>query len=193
MKKLLLIDYGSRLFKDVKECMELLEVKYLECNYDAISQTLSRDDICGIVLTGGPGRVNNPEDPHLEKVLLDYQAPILGICYGMQILMHFLGGKVEALSERDLGYSDMTILKESKINRELLNPSPVWMIHYDHITKLAPGFELLAKTDISIAMIANEKEGIYAVQYHPEAKKSENDLKLFKNFIFDICNYGCEL
>ncbi|MBI9010382.1 MAG: gamma-glutamyl-gamma-aminobutyrate hydrolase family protein [Tenericutes bacterium] len=154
MKKLLLVDYGSYYFKDVLECMDLLEVKYVEYRYDELSQIVNKDDICGILLSGGPGRVNNPKDPHLDKALLDYQVPILGICYGMQILMHFLGGKVEALFERDYGLRDMTILKESRINKGLMNPIPVWMAHYDHITCLAPGFELLARTDISIAMIA---------------------------------------
>jgi GMP synthase (glutamine-hydrolysing) len=189
MKKILLVDYGSYYFKDIIKCMKLLKIEYVELQYNSSVKEIDSNDICGIILSGGPGRVNDPQDPHLDIKLLKFNLPVLGICYGMQLLMHFLGGRVEELPERDLGYSDMSIIKSSRINTGIKNPTPVWMAHYDHVTKLSQGFDILARTNISIAMIGNEERNIYAVQYHPEAKKSESDLKLLKNFIFDICNY----
>ncbi|HPF42742.1 MAG TPA: gamma-glutamyl-gamma-aminobutyrate hydrolase family protein [Bacillota bacterium] len=189
MKKILLVDYGSTYFKDVILSFEQLGVECVKLRYDEITGHLDKNNLCGIVLTGSPGRVNNPEDPQLDPALLETGVPILGICYGLQLLMHSLGGKVEALDKRDLGFGLMTIIKESPINKGLGNPTNVWMAHYDHVTKLAKGFEIYASTPISIAMVGDEKRKIYGIQYHPEAKRSDDDMKLLRNFTYDICGY----
>ena len=187
MKKILLVDYGSYYFKDVVKCMEILGFPFFSILWNDNLMSIKKETLLGIILTGSPGRINNPDDPQLNMKLLEYDVPVLGICYGMQALMHSLGGKVESLSERDLGKREMTILKRHPINETISNPAIVQMAHYDHVTVLAEGFEILAKTEISIAMVANEKRKIYAVQYHPEALKEKDDLQLFRNFI-DICN-----
>ncbi len=189
MKKILLVDYGSYYFRDVCLCLEEIGVEYLIFHYKDSIENIDAFNICGVVLTGGPGRVNNPKDPQLDLRLLDFKVPVLGICYGMQLLMHALGGRVDSLEEQDLGYSEMPLCYCSPINKNISNPTKVWMAHYDHVTRLAQGFNVYGKTDISIAMIGNEERRIYAVQYHPEAKKSSDDMMLFRNFIFGICQY----
>lgn len=188
MRKILLVDYGSHYFKDVVKCMQELNVGYVIINHDD-ELTYTKDDICGIILSGSPGRVNNPDDPQLDLRLLDMDVPVLGICYGLQLLMHSLGGKVEALDKRDLGSSKMTMTMMSPLNRKIANPTDVWMAHYDHVTKLAAGFTVYATTPISIAMVGDEKKKLYGIQYHPEATKSKDDMTLFENFIFNICSY----
>ena len=187
MKKLLIVDYGSYFYKDVIACMDLLEEKYEQCIWNEELAKYPKETIKGIVLTGSPGRIDNPKDPQMRNEFLDYQVPILGICYGMQALMHHLGGKVEALPRLDKGDREMTIIKHSPINKNIEQSAKVHMAHYDHVTCIAPGFEILAHTALSIAMIANEKRKIYAVQYHPEANKSKNDMQLLSNFC-SICN-----
>lgn len=186
MKQILLVDYGSYYFKDVVKCMELLDIPFFSIKWDDDLNQVDKGTILGIILTGSPGRINNPEDPQLNMKLLEFDVPVLGICYGMQALMHSLGGKVEALSKRDLGKREMHIIKRNPINEHIDNGATVQMAHYDHVTQLADGFEILARTDISIAMIADENRKIYAVQYHPEALKEKDDMQLFKNFV-QIC------
>lgn len=187
--KILLVDYGSYFFKDIKISLDLLGVKYHCVKFDEPIEKLNKHDLCGIILSGGPGRVNNPNDPQLNLDYLKLYVPILGICYGLQVLMKSLGGKVEALNVRDYGVSKMSIDKYSILNEGIENNSDVFMSHFDHVSKLAPGFDMLAKTNISIAMIEDKINRIYAVQYHPEANRSENDMQLFKNFIYKICKY----
>ncbi len=190
MKKMLLVDYGSSYFQKVKESFEKLGVEFIETNYDKIPNDIEEMNLCGIVLTGSPKMVGDPGSPQLDKLLLEQNVPILGICYGFQLLMHSLGGKVNGLGFKDYGYSDMTIIKRSPINKGIESPVPVWMAHFDHVTKLADGFELYAMTPISVAMAGDESRQIYGVQYHPEAKQSVSDMQLLKNFVFDICEYG---
>jgi len=189
MKKILLVDYGSHYFNDVIACLEDLKVEFIRRRHDDLVN-IDAKNLAGIILTGSPGRVNNPGDPQLDLKLLDMNIPILGICYGLQLLMHGLGGRVEALPERDLGLSTMTIKVRSPLNEGIDNQTQVWMAHYDHVTRLAKGFEVYATTPISIAMVGDELRKIYGIQYHPEAKKTKDDLMLFHNFIFNISGYG---
>lgn len=191
MKKILLVDYGSHYFKDVVECMRRLDVECIEVKHDDDLEGL-KDKLCGIILTGSPGRVNNPEDPRLDPRLLDMNVPVLGICYGLQLLTHALGGRVEALDQRDLGLGEMTITVRSPLNKDLPDHVQVWMAHYDHVTRLAEGFQAYATTPVSIAMAGYEAKRWYGIQYHPEAKKQKDDMQVFKNFIFDICGYKKE-
>lgn len=188
--KILLVDYGSIYFKNIKQSLDKLNVKYIEINHDESLINFDQSDVVGIILSGGPGRVNNPDDPQLNPDVLEQEIPILGICYGMQVLVKHLGGKVESLSKRDLGISKMRIEKQSILNKDIIQDCDVHMAHFDHITEVPDSFDILARTNISIAMIENKTKDIYAVQYHPEATKTINDMKLFKNFIFDICKYS---
>lgn len=192
MKRILLVDYGSYYFKDVVQCMRELNVEVIEFIHDAPFSEIEDEEFCGILLTGSPGHVYNSDDPQLDLRLLDFNVPILGICYGMQLLMHTLGGNVGILKERDYGSKIMTITKSSLINKGLSNPTEIWMSHYDYVTDIAPGYEIYARTDVSIAMVGNESKQIYAIQYHPEATKTKDDYQVFRNFVFDICRYASE-
>ncbi|MBN2540019.1 MAG: gamma-glutamyl-gamma-aminobutyrate hydrolase family protein [Bacilli bacterium] len=189
MKKILLVDYGSYYFKDVVQCMAELNVDVIEYVHSSPFSDIEHEDVCGIILTGSPGHVYNPEDPQLDLRLLDLKVPVLGICYGMQLLMHTLGGNVGILKERDYGSKIMTISKSSPINKGLSNPTQIWMAHYDYVTDVAPGYDIYASTDVSIAMIGNEAKQVYGIQYHPEATKTKDDYQILQNFVFDICQF----
>ncbi len=187
--KILLINFGSFYFENIKDCLNKLGVKYSESNYDEPIPNINENEIVGVILSGGPGRVNNPSDPQLNPNIFKSGIPILGICYGMQTITKVFGGLIEELSKRDLGKSSMHTEKYDILNKDIMQDCDVHMAHYDHITKVPSSFEILANTDICIAMIQNKKDNIYAVQYHPEATQSIDDIQLFKNFVFDICKY----
>ncbi|TWP26836.1 glutamine-hydrolyzing GMP synthase [Apibacter muscae] len=144
----------------------------------------------GIILSGGPSSVN-AEDAHLiERKIYELGIPILGICYGMQLTSKLLGGEVTEGKKGEYGKSEFNIIKDNAIIKDLPKNSTVWMSHFDEVSTLPDGFELIGKSTNSIACIANDEKKIYAVQFHPEVSHTEHGSSLIKNFVFDICN--CE-
>ncbi len=141
----------------------------------------------GIILSGGPASVYLEGAPTLDKEIYNLGVPVLGICYGMQLTTHLLGGEVERADKQEFGKADL-LLDEPKLNLffDIPNSSQVWMSHADHVTKLAPGFRKVAHTDSSIAVIANTHKDIYCVQFHPEVTHSVYGTQLLRNFVFDI-------
>ena len=140
----------------------------------------------GIILSGGPSSVN-AEDAHLvEKSLFDQGIPVLGICYGMQLTTHLLGGKVKKGVKGEYGKANLHIDKTTKLFQNVSTDSVVWMSHFDEVELVPEGFEINAKTDV-ISAISNEEKNIYCVQFHPEVSHSEEGAKMLENFVFEIC------
>jgi len=141
----------------------------------------------GIILSGGPASVYAEGAPSLPKEIFELNIPILGICYGMQLVTHMLGGEVQGSSKKEFGKAEL-IIEDSSLDffADVPNKSQVWMSHGDHVTKLAEGFRQVAYTESSIATIINEEKNIHAVQFHPEVTHSEYGAKLLENFVFKI-------
>ena len=141
----------------------------------------------GIILSGGPSSVNT-ENAHLvEKELLEKNIPILGICYGMQLITHLLGGEVKKGEKGEYGKAKLQISHTNKFLQGISENSTVWMSHFDEVEKVPEGFSVNAKTDV-ISAISNEEKKIYAVQFHPEVSHTEEGAQMIENFIFGICN-----
>ena len=141
----------------------------------------------GIILSGGPSSVN-AENAHLvEKELLEKNIPILGICYGMQLITHLLGGEVKKGEKGEYGKAKLQISQTNKFLQGISENSTVWMSHFDEVEKVPEGFSVNAKTDV-ISAISNEEKKIYAVQFHPEVSHTEEGAQMIENFIFGICN-----
>lgn len=140
-----------------------------------------------IILSGGPASVYADGAPTISEDIFKLGVPVLGICYGMQLTTHLLGGEVERADKQEFGKADL-ILDEPKLDifADMPESSQVWMSHADHVTKLAPGFREIAHTDSSIAVIANVEREIYCVQFHPEVTHSVYGTQLLRNFVFDI-------
>lgn len=145
----------------------------------------------GIILSGGPASVYLEGAPTVDKAMFDLGIPILGICYGMQLTQHLLGGEVAKADKQEFGKAEVIIDdKESPFFYGIEDNTQVWMSHGDHVTKIAPGFEKIAHTGSSIATLYNAERNIYNVQFHPEVTHSVDGHQMLKNFVFNICK--CE-
>lgn len=151
-----------------------------------IEEIIARNP-AGIILSGGPSSVN-AENAHLvEKELLEKNIPILGICYGMQLITYLLGGEVKKGEKGEYGKAKLNIQKSNQFLDGVNASSTVWMSHFDEVEKLPEGFSINGMTDV-ISAISNEAKKIYAVQFHPEVSHTEEGAKMIENFIFGICN-----
>ena len=141
----------------------------------------------GIVLSGAPWSVYDKDAPPADPRLFELGLPVFGICYGLQFMVHTLGGKVRPADKREYGHAEIDIIAESVLFKGLARRQPVWMSHGDEALELPPGFELTAKTANAVAGIQNVAKKWYAVQFHPEVHHTRQGTEILKNFIFNIC------
>ncbi|MFH0807307.1 MAG: glutamine-hydrolyzing GMP synthase [Elusimicrobiota bacterium] len=194
---ILILDFGSQYTQLIARRVRELKV-YCEIhpyNYD-ISNLKSQ--IKGIILSGGPSSVYEKDAPKCDKEIYNLSIPILGICYGMQLFTQELGGNVQHSVQREYGFAQLKVIKKDKLFNGFTNnpiikssnkPTTVWMSHGDKVTKLAPGFSVLASTpNTKYAVAANFDKKIYGLQFHPEVKHTPHGKELIKNFVFGICN-----
>lgn len=144
----------------------------------------------GIILSGGPSSVTADEAALIEKSLFEQGIPILGICYGMQLTAHLLGGKVTKGEKGEYGKADFSIVNSCELLKGIPAESTVWMSHFDEVVALPEGFELAGRSSVDIAAFYHPEKSIYAVQFHPEVTHTEYGIQLLENFVFEIC--GCE-
>ncbi len=145
----------------------------------------------GIILSGGPASVYASDAPHLPDYVLAQRVPVLGICYGMQLLAHHLGGRVSPATEREYGAAEIELID---LDNPLFQRFPrclnVWMSHGDHIEALPPGFDVLARSANSpVAAMGDPTRGFYGLQFHPEVAHTDQGRELLRRFAVDVC--GC--
>lgn len=154
-------------------------------------ETILEHNPKGIILSGGPMSVFEEDAPQIDKKIFELGIPILGICYGMQIVASKFGGEVKQAKDREYGKAELVISKKSALFENISERSIVWMSHGAYITKSPEGFENIAESENSpICAFANEEKKFYGVQFHPEVAHSVEGAKMLDNFVFNIC--GCE-
>jgi GMP synthase (glutamine-hydrolysing) len=141
----------------------------------------------GIILSGAPWSVYDKDAPPADPRVFELGVPVLGICYGLQFMVHTLGGKVRPAEKREYGSAEVEIVSESILFQGLARKLAVWMSHGDEALELPPGFELMAKTHYAVAGIQNTAKKWYAVQFHPEVHHTPQGTQILKNFVFQIC------
>jgi GMP synthase (glutamine-hydrolysing) len=145
----------------------------------------------GIVFSGGPESVYGEGAPSVDPSIYDLGIPILGICYGMQLIAHQLKGKVEAATTREYGKAEIEFVQESALVKGLDAKQVVWMSHGDHVAELPEGFILEASTEsLPIAAMSHRDKNVHAVQFHPEVRHSVQGNEIIRNFIYGVC--GCQ-
>jgi GMP synthase (glutamine-hydrolysing) len=144
----------------------------------------------GVILSGGPSSVYDVDAPEADPAVLAMGVPVLGICYGLQFIVHHLGGKVEPAPAREYGHAQVSVIAETPLFHGLPQALDVWMSHGDEAKALPEGFALTARTQNAVAGIADEARRIWAVQFHPEVAHTRQGMELLKNFVVGIC--GCE-
>lgn len=142
----------------------------------------------GIVLSGGPSSVYDPDAPRCDPKVLGLGKPVLGICYGLQWIAHQLGGKVEPARRREYGRAELVIENGAALFANLPSRLRIWNSHGDHVVALPPGFRAVGKTTNAVAAIENLERNIYAVQFHPEVRHTDRGTELLRNFVFSICH-----
>ena len=190
-EKIIIIDFGSQYSQLIARRIREMEV-YCEIVplIDIEKIKNGEEKVKGIIFSGGPASVYEKGAPTVNPEVFNLNPPILGICYGMQLITHLNGGKVEKADSREFGKAVLEVENnDNPLFTGVKKSSNIWMSHNDHITELPTGFEIIAKTDSSIAAITNNN-GIYALQFHPEVVHSECGTQILENFVFNICK--CE-
>ena len=144
----------------------------------------------GIIFTGGPNSVYLEDSPTIDPEIFTWGVPVLGICYGSQLMMHLLGGHVCRAPEREYGKTEVFVDNNSKMFTDVQPSTICWMSHNDYIEQAAPGFKITAHTvNCPVAAAENEEKGLYAVQFHPEVLHTAEGKKMLRNFVYNVC--GC--
>lgn len=145
----------------------------------------------GIVFSGGPSSVYEPNSPQVDPGVYELGIPVLGICYGMQLMAHQLSGKVEKANKREYGKADVDFNPSSRLVQGLNAKQTVWMSHGDYVSALPGGFVVDASTEHApVAAMSHPEKHFYGVQFHPEVRHSVYGNELIRNFLFEVC--GCE-
>ncbi len=186
---ILIIDFGSQytqlIARKVREAHVYCEI--VPCTAD-LSQ-FQQQNIKGYILSGGPASLSEPDSPRIDPSFFDTKLPILGICYGMQLIADHFGGKLAASKDREYGRAHLTVDNPDNLFSGIPSKSVVWMSHGDSIVALPPGFKKLASTDtLPMAAIGDPKHRLYGLQFHPEVHHTAEGKRILENFLFDICN-----
>ena len=178
--------YNQLIARRVRECNVYCEVM----SYKNSIEKIKEKNPVGIIFTGGPNSVYDEKSPHCDKAIFELGIPILGICYGSQLMAYTLGGHVDTAPVSEYGKTEITT-SESKLFENVDKNTVVWMSHTDYIDKIPEGFKITAySNDCPCAAYEDEEKKLYAVQYHPEVNHSVQGQQMLKNFLFNVC--GCK-
>lgn len=185
METILIIDFGSQYNMLISRRIREIGVYSLVVPYHSLPEIT--EDIKGIILSGGPSSVYDENAPRLNEEILKHNIPVLGICYGMQLLVNEFDGQVKKGLLREYGKSEIVNHTMGELNQNMSKFSTVWMSHSDETKAMPKGFVELARSDNAIAMIENQEKKLYGVQFHPEVTHSAEGKLLLENFVLKIC------
>lgn len=186
----IVIDFGGQynqlVARRVRECNVYCEIYSYKTDIEKIKAMNPK----GIILTGGPNSCYEPGAPSCTDELFNLGIPVLGLCYGAQLMMHVLGGKVEKAPVREYGKTEVMVETSSPLFTDVTPNTICWMSHFDYISKVAPGFDICAHTaDCPVAAAENRNKNLYAIQFHPEVLHTQEGTKMLSNFVRGVC--GC--
>lgn len=188
-EKIVVLDFGSQYNQLITRRIREFGV-YSELHPHTVSaEDLKKMNATGIIFSGGPNSVYDENAFHIDPAIYEIGVPILGICYGMQLMSQHFGGKVEKASHREYGKAEIEVKNATALFGQLPASQVVWMSHGDHVTVAPEGFEVIATSpSCEVAAMANEAKKFYAVQFHPEVRHSVYGIDLLRQFVFDICH-----
>jgi GMP synthase (glutamine-hydrolysing) len=186
---IVILDFGSQytqlIARRIREIGVYCEIHPFNTPIEALRNLEPR----GIVLSGGPSSVYEAGAPHCAPDVLELGAPVLGVCYGFQLMAQFLGGRVEPSARREYGAAEMTQRAGGRLLAGLPATFPVWMSHGDHVTAPPPGFQVVAESGAALGAVENPARGLYALQFHPEVAHTPDGKTILSNFVRGVC--GC--
>ena len=187
----LVIDFGGQynqlVARRVRECNVYCEIY----SYKVALEKIKEKKPMGIILTGGPNSCYEEGAPTADEALFKQGIPVLGLCYGDQLMAHVLGGKVERAENREYGKTDICLDTDSKLFEGIEKENTCWMSHFDYISKMPEGFKSIAHTvNCPVAAMENVEAGLYGLQFHPEVLHTPDGTNILFNFVRNIC--GCK-
>ena len=187
----IVLDFGGQYNQLVARRVRESQVYCEIYSYRTDLETIKKMNPKGIILTGGPNSCYLEDSPTYSRELFELGIPVLGLCYGAQLMMHVLGGKVERADVREYGKTEVLVDKQDSRIFENVSPKTIcWMSHFDYISRIAPGFEITAHTvDCPVAAAENAEKQLYAIQFHPEVLHTAEGSKMLYNFVRNVC--GC--
>ena len=187
--KIIVLDFGSQYNQLIARRIRDMGVySELKSNTITAEEIKSLGNVKGIVFSGGPKSVYDDDAFTCDEKIFDLGLPILGICYGMQLITKVFGGKIEPSLTKEYGKNDINVFGDSILFDGLPAKQTVWMSHGDHVSECPQGFDVCARSENGlIASIFNKEKNIYAVQFHPEVRNSIYGLDLISNFVYKIC------
>ena len=187
-ERVLIVDYGSQYTQLIARAVREQRV-YCEIVPPWVETERVREAAPGaLILSGGPASVNQADAPQINREILDLGIPVLGICYGMQLLVQHMGGLVESAAEREFGRAELQLEPEClALFRDVPPRSVVWMSHGDRVTRCPPGFRAVgASANSPFAAIANETGRLWGLQFHPEVVHTEHGATMLRNFLYGV-------
>lgn len=190
-EKILILDFGGQynqlIARRVRESNVYSEIVPFSISAEKVKEKEPK----GIIFTGGPASVYTENAPRVDEEIFNLGIPILGICYGMQLMTHIFGGKVERAEKKEYGVMDVKIDNTSKLFEKFGQTNNFLMTHTDFVAELPEGFENIGSTgSCPNAAMQNAEKNFYGIQFHPEVNLSENGIQVIKNFVYHIC--GCK-
>ena len=188
MQKILILDYGSQYTQLIARRIREQEVYAEIISYETTAEELKKASPKGIILSGGPNSVFEKDAPGIDKKIFDLGIPVLGICYGMQLMSQVLGGRVVPGKEREYGKMPIETAKDNPLFKNIPSTITVWMSHGDRVEAIPSSFERGAlSATCPFASMFDNKHKFYGLQFHPEVVHTQYGTEILKNFVFSIC------
>ena len=190
-EQIVILDFGSQYTQVIARRIRECSVYSTILPFDTPAKEIKKLAPKGIILSGGPASVYSKDAPKPDRKVFNLGVPVLGICYGLQVIGHFLGGKIERGLKREFGKGTLKVKSASPLFRGLPKSLQVWNSHGDKLTKLPKGFATVAVTENSdFAVVQNLDREIYGLQFHPEVVHTPKGMKLIENFVHKVCGCG---
>ncbi len=188
-RPILVVDLGAQYAQLIARRVREARVYSEIVAHDVTVDDLRARRPAGIILSGGPASVYAPDGPTIDPAILELGVPVLGICYGHQLMARMLGGDVANTGQREYGRTDVTVESGSRLLADLPASDVAWMSHGDAVTRAPDGFAVTARTDqIPIAAMEDPERGLFAVQFHPEVSHTPRGQDVMKRFLYDACD-----
>lgn len=185
-RPVVVIDFGSQYTQLIARRIREMNVAALIAPCTRPFEEIERMKPSAVILSGGPSSVYDPDSPKCDPRVFELRVPVLGICYGFQLIAYLLGGKVEPAARREYGFADLEANPSSVILAGLPSRLRVWNSHGDHVTTVPPGFRVAGTTENAISVMENERARIYALEFHPEVRHTERGEVMLRNFVLNI-------
>lgn len=188
----LILDFGGQYTQLIARRVRELGVYSEIIPFNTPVEVISKKNPRAIILSGGPSSVYEEGAPHPDRAVIEMGVPVLGICYGVQLMAHFLGGEVKPSDRREYGQAEIEVTGESQLLAGIPSPLRVWMSHGDYVSRPPGGFEVTASTDAAIGAVEDSARKLYGVQFHPEVEHTPQGKSILKNFLVNVCQLRCD-